>query len=94
MYKYEVVNCNDEIETVVDTFESEFNDLTSYDDRTPIAIDSTSYIRLMEMGDKIALQKILDILGICTYAAAYDSNQIAGIMFALNEHLRDILADA
>ncbi len=48
MYIYEVVNCNNEVETVVSTFESEYDDLTSYDDRTPISIDSMTYIRLVD----------------------------------------------
>jgi len=47
-FTYEVVNCNDEIETVTGEFQSEYGDLTSYDDRTPVSIDSMTYIRLKD----------------------------------------------
>lgn len=48
MYKYEIVYCTEESETVVRTFYSEYSDLTSEDDRTPYSINSMEYLRLVD----------------------------------------------
>lgn len=48
MYKYEKVLCTEDGETVVDTFESEFWDLTVDDERAPICVGSQEYIRGIE----------------------------------------------
>lgn len=48
MYLYELVYCTEDSEIVVDTFESEFSDLTVNDERAPISVGSQEYIRGIE----------------------------------------------
>ena len=47
-YKYEIRHCTEDGETVTKTFYSEFDDLTTEDDRCPFAIGSQEYITGVE----------------------------------------------